>query len=171
MTRHGHGWVVGGIFAILTLIIKVPDCTVCGRRELTFGCRGEVFSLFLPRCFSPDIVSSAIAFTRSLTRLGSHNLASVIFVFSFNMGRFRFPHRSLPAFAALLRLGVLPTALALGDVCPGGAIFPDTISTCNRWHTVVSGDSCWDLWQTYGITETQFVTWNPSVSNDCLTSE
>ncbi|KAM0324885.1 hypothetical protein ACHAQA_007851 [Verticillium albo-atrum] len=43
-------------------------------------------------------------------------------------------------------------------------------SNCNVWHTVITGDTCYDLWQTYGITTDEFVEWNPAVSADCGTN-
>lgn len=37
---------------------------------------------------------------------------------------------------------------------------PGTISTCKKYHRVVSGDSCWSIEQEAGITSTQFNRWN-----------
>jgi LysM repeat protein len=42
-----------------------------------------------------------------------------------------------------------------------------TISTCNRWYDVISGDSCYSVETTFGITHAQFLSWNPAVSSDC----
>jgi LysM repeat protein len=42
-----------------------------------------------------------------------------------------------------------------------------TISTCNKWYDVVSGDSCGTVEQAFGITHAQFIAWNPAVSQDC----
>ncbi|GIC89055.1 putative LysM domain protein [Aspergillus udagawae] len=44
---------------------------------------------------------------------------------------------------------------------------PSTISTCKKWHLVATGDSCWSIEQQYGITATQFGTWNPYVGTSC----
>ncbi|KAL3453555.1 hypothetical protein BJX65DRAFT_292598 [Aspergillus insuetus] len=40
-------------------------------------------------------------------------------------------------------------------------------SSCNQWHLVADGDSCWTITQEYGITLDQFYEWNPAVKNDC----
>jgi hypothetical protein len=56
------------------------------------------------------------------------------------------------------------------ETSPAGPTFPDTAWDCSGWHTVVDGDSCWSLEQKYNITATQFLTWNPSVSEDCVTN-
>jgi LysM repeat protein len=42
-----------------------------------------------------------------------------------------------------------------------------TASNCNLWYDVVSGDSCTTVEQKFGITHTQFISWNPAVSSDC----
>ncbi|KAK0630525.1 hypothetical protein B0T17DRAFT_636671 [Bombardia bombarda] len=45
-----------------------------------------------------------------------------------------------------------------------------TISSCNKWYSIVSGDSCGSVESAFGITHAQFITWNPSVSQDCSTN-
>lgn len=41
-------------------------------------------------------------------------------------------------------------------------------SNCNAWDVVVSGDTCAAVAARYGITEAQFLAWNPAVSSDCV---
>ena len=48
-----------------------------------------------------------------------------------------------------------------------GPTMPGIASNCDKWHTVITGDQCWSIWQTYGITETQFLDWNSAVSSGC----
>ncbi|KAN0087397.1 hypothetical protein V8E54_001085, partial [Elaphomyces granulatus] len=36
-----------------------------------------------------------------------------------------------------------------------------------EWHIVQSGDTCYLLEQSYGITFAQFQEWNPSVNDSC----
>ncbi|POS72078.1 LysM domain-containing protein [Diaporthe helianthi] len=75
----------------------------------------------------------------------------------------------LVLFVALV--GLVPSAAAQsGDACPQAATFPDTISNCNLWHTVEDGDGCWSVQQEFGISADEFLEWNPSVSEDCLTT-
>lgn len=64
---------------------------------------------------------------------------------------------------ALTAIGVV-VAQAPGPTQPG------TISSCNKWHVVKSGDTCGSLESTYKISHADFLTWNPAVSNDCLTN-
>lgn len=45
-----------------------------------------------------------------------------------------------------------------------------TVSNCNKWYDVVEGDSCWSVEQAFGITQEQFLAWNPAVSSDCETN-
>lgn len=40
-------------------------------------------------------------------------------------------------------------------------------SNCDKWYTIVSGDSCSSVEQMFFITHTQFRQWNPAVSEDC----
>jgi LysM domain len=47
---------------------------------------------------------------------------------------------------------------------------PGIAANCNAWHTVKSGDSCWLIETTYAISHTNFIQWNPAVSNDCSTN-
>ncbi|RMZ83680.1 hypothetical protein DV738_g1034, partial [Chaetothyriales sp. CBS 135597] len=42
-------------------------------------------------------------------------------------------------------------------------------SDCDKWHLVQSGDDCSVIYDTYGITQDEFLEWNPAVSEDCLT--
>ncbi|KAJ5117807.1 hypothetical protein N7448_011439 [Penicillium atrosanguineum] len=44
---------------------------------------------------------------------------------------------------------------------------PGTIGKCRKWHLAADGDGCWSIEQSYGITATQFTTWNPRVGVDC----
>lgn len=43
-----------------------------------------------------------------------------------------------------------------------------TISTCDKWYDVVPNDTCDAVAQSFGITLSQFLAWNPAVSSDCL---
>ncbi|KAF2087338.1 carbohydrate-binding module family 50 protein, partial [Saccharata proteae CBS 121410] len=38
---------------------------------------------------------------------------------------------------------------------------------CTQWHTVVSGDYCYAIEQTYDITFAQFQAWNPTIDSGC----
>ncbi len=74
--------------------------------------------------------------------------------------------------AAGLLLGVLllaPVSHAQ-DTSPGGPTFANIASNCNAYHTVVAGDGCWSITQTYSITLDQFYLWNPDVTDDCGTN-
>ncbi|KAK1984913.1 LysM domain-containing protein [Colletotrichum cereale] len=54
-------------------------------------------------------------------------------------------------------------------VPPPGPTHPGTAPNCNKWHTVTGDDySCSVLETRYHISHSQFLTWNPAVSNDCL---
>ncbi|KAH8649337.1 hypothetical protein BX600DRAFT_419503 [Xylariales sp. PMI_506] len=44
---------------------------------------------------------------------------------------------------------------------------PSIVSTCNKYYLVQSGDGCYSIEQTEGITLTQFLTWNPYVDSAC----
>lgn len=43
-----------------------------------------------------------------------------------------------------------------------------TISNCNQWYDVISGDSCWSITQAFGITQDQFEAWNTAVGDSCV---
>lgn len=53
-------------------------------------------------------------------------------------------------------------------VPPPGPTQPGTAQNCNKWHTVKSGDGCAVLESRYQISHSQFLAWNPAVSEDCL---
>ncbi|KAJ4856958.1 hypothetical protein T069G_07855 [Trichoderma breve] len=63
------------------------------------------------------------------------------------------------------------TQLLAGDyVCVGiigGPIQTGMIGSCNKFHLVVSGDTCPDLATSNAITLANFYAWNPAVKNDC----
>ncbi|KAJ3957265.1 hypothetical protein N0V92_006176 [Colletotrichum tropicale] len=56
------------------------------------------------------------------------------------------------------------------DTSPSGATMDGIAWDCSGWHTVVSGDTCYSIEQQYGITEAEFLAWNPAVSSDCGTN-
>lgn len=39
-------------------------------------------------------------------------------------------------------------------------------SECSEWYVAQSGDGCWAIQQTYGITVEQFQAWNPIIDDD-----
>ncbi|KAH8645404.1 hypothetical protein BX600DRAFT_356684, partial [Xylariales sp. PMI_506] len=55
------------------------------------------------------------------------------------------------------------TAIATGPTPEQTGI----ISTCDGYYLVVSGDTCYDIAATYGITLDEFYSWNPAVGDDC----
>ncbi|KFY47397.1 hypothetical protein V495_01947 [Pseudogymnoascus sp. VKM F-4514 (FW-929)] len=44
---------------------------------------------------------------------------------------------------------------------------PGIISSCKKFHLVASGDSCFDLQQTYGVSLAQLLSWNTEVNDAC----
>ncbi|KAH6997347.1 hypothetical protein EDB80DRAFT_883491 [Ilyonectria destructans] len=44
---------------------------------------------------------------------------------------------------------------------------PDMVSNCNKFYYIQSGESCDTIAKKYGITQTQFVIWNPKVGSAC----
>lgn len=56
------------------------------------------------------------------------------------------------------------------DTTPSGPTQPGTISSCNNWHTVKTGDSCYTIETDFKISHADFLKWNPAVSEDCVTN-
>jgi hypothetical protein len=56
------------------------------------------------------------------------------------------------------------------DKSPTGPTHSNIAKNCNAFHTVVDGDGCWLIENKYGIPHTDFIKWNPDVSDDCLTN-
>ncbi|KAJ5603315.1 hypothetical protein N7537_006271 [Penicillium hordei] len=50
---------------------------------------------------------------------------------------------------------------------PPAEVMPDEASTCNKWHTVVSGDGCQAIADQNDILLSDFYKWNPSVGTSC----
>ncbi|KAF9876815.1 hypothetical protein CkaCkLH20_05661 [Colletotrichum karsti] len=44
---------------------------------------------------------------------------------------------------------------------------PGTITSCKKFHNVVSGDGCWSISNQYGISLENFYAWNSGVGADC----
>ncbi|KAK2841523.1 hypothetical protein FQN49_006172, partial [Arthroderma sp. PD_2] len=66
---------------------------------------------------------------------------------------------------------ILYTGYAIAqDTSPMGPTQPDIAKNCNAWHTVEMGDSCYSIETKYKISHKNFIEWNPSVSDDCLTN-
>ncbi|KAH0531134.1 hypothetical protein TsFJ059_000005, partial [Trichoderma semiorbis] len=62
------------------------------------------------------------------------------------------------------------TATAVGASTPAGPTFSDMPCTCNKYYTVVSGDTCPSVETMFGITPDQFFQWNPTLSTNCETN-
>lgn len=53
---------------------------------------------------------------------------------------------------------------------PSGPRHQETISTCNEWYTVRTGDTCFQIEQAFDISHEQFLSWNAAITEDCLTN-
>ena len=73
-----------------------------------------------------------------------------------------------PLFALLL-LPLVIKVLGQEDQ-PSGPTQPKTVSNCNKWYTVKSGDSCFTVETEFKISHADFLKWNPDVSDDCITN-
>lgn len=56
------------------------------------------------------------------------------------------------------------------DTSPTGPTHSNIAKNCNAFHTVVDGDGCYSIEIKYGISNDDFIKWNPDVSDDCLTN-
>ncbi|KAL8801882.1 MAG: hypothetical protein Q9182_004171 [Xanthomendoza sp. 2 TL-2023] len=56
------------------------------------------------------------------------------------------------------------------DSKPQGPTQPGTISSCNKWHTVKTGDTCFTIERDFHISHPDFLKYNPAVSSDCITN-
>ena len=65
---------------------------------------------------------------------------------------------------------LLAIAASCQDTTPSGPTQPNFASSCNKWYTVKSGDSCFSVETEFNISHTDFLKWNPDVSDDCLTN-
>ncbi|KAL7934419.1 hypothetical protein V8C35DRAFT_327295 [Trichoderma chlorosporum] len=60
------------------------------------------------------------------------------------------------------------TSTKLGNgISTPGPIQTGMIGTCNKFHLVVSGDTCADIASNNGVTLANFYAWNPAVKTDC----
>ncbi|KAK3386683.1 hypothetical protein B0H63DRAFT_558330 [Podospora didyma] len=50
---------------------------------------------------------------------------------------------------------------------PGAPTMSGIPCNCNKYYTIVSGDTCGTVETRFGITHAQFLLWNPTVSSDC----
>lgn len=50
---------------------------------------------------------------------------------------------------------------------PEGPVHEGQPENCNAWHTIAEGDTCATVPGKYGISQAQFMEWNPAVSADC----
>jgi spore germination protein YaaH len=62
----------------------------------------------------------------------------------------------------------ITTSSASALSSPDKPTLTGTISNCNQWYDVISGDSCWSITQAFGITQDQFETWNTAVGDSCV---
>lgn len=94
-------------------------------------------------------------------------------VASFTMPSASLSVRAL-SFLSLLILTPLPSIAqsTTGDSCPQAPTFPNTTTSCNKWHTIPTDGSegCDTVESEFEITSAQFLAWNPDVSADCTTN-
>jgi hypothetical protein len=73
-------------------------------------------------------------------------------------------------------IGIVPsqtTTTTTSTIGPGNGITTPTpyqtgmVTNCDLFHLVVSGDECGDIATKYGISLTQFYSWNPAVGSTC----
>lgn len=74
------------------------------------------------------------------------------------------------AFVPFFVLLLLAIAASCQDTTPSGPTQPKTVSNCNKWYTVKSGDSCFSVETDFKISHADFLKWNPDVSDDCITN-
>lgn len=112
--------------------------------------------VYAASCFSSSTLTIVISFTRVRTESMMSSISAT--------------HPKM--FPLVLILSFLVSATIAQDACPQGPTFPNTISTCNKWHTIPSDGSegCDTVEAEFGITSAQFLSWNPDVSSDCLTN-
>ncbi|EFQ32525.1 LysM domain-containing protein [Colletotrichum graminicola] len=61
------------------------------------------------------------------------------------------------------------SATATAGPTPPAPTLDGQPSNCNKWHVVAAGDNCGVIESEYSLTHSQFLEWNPAVSEDCLT--
>lgn len=59
------------------------------------------------------------------------------------------------------------TAFVAGSTTISLVMEPGYTSSCDQYYKVVSGDSCYSIAQSYGITLAESYSWNPDVGDDC----
>ncbi|KAH8804437.1 hypothetical protein F5884DRAFT_901622 [Xylogone sp. PMI_703] len=52
-------------------------------------------------------------------------------------------------------------------VDPPAATPPGTTNICFKWHVIVSGDTCFNLQNTLGVSMANLILWNPNLAADC----
>jgi len=62
---------------------------------------------------------------------------------------------------------VAATAVAGNVIATPTPFESGMISSCKKFHLVVSGDGCWAIANAAGISLADFYTWNPTVGNSC----
>jgi LysM repeat protein len=70
----------------------------------------------------------------------------------------------------LVAAGAIGVARAQTASTPPGPTFTGSPANCNKWYVIASGDTCGSVEAKFGITHAQFISWNPAVSNDCVTN-
>ena len=64
-----------------------------------------------------------------------------------------------------------PNPTSSQTVAPPGPTQTGTTGACYKWRVVVSGDTCFGLQQTEGVTMQQLVAWNANLKADCSNLE
>lgn len=68
---------------------------------------------------------------------------------------------------AIILLSYLVNTILPQATSSPGPTHPGVSPDCTSWHIVQSGDTCTEIESFYGISHSQFLTWNPDVSEDC----
>lgn len=76
------------------------------------------------------------------------------------------PMSSMSATSSTMTTSTTTSQTASGPP-PPAPTQPGTSSKCQKWHTVVSGDTCYDISAAAGIALSEFYRMNPGVGSDC----
>lgn len=76
----------------------------------------------------------------------------------------------MAVWTSIFSLLLLTTGTWCQEETPSGPTQPQTASNCNQWYTVKAGDSCYSVETDFKISHADFLKWNPSVSEDCVTN-
>lgn len=117
-----------------------------------------------PGYTQPNIIPACNAYTLAIS--GFSNCPAIVAEYDLTFGQFYAWNPDIRSNCTQLD-GGFAYCVGISGVVPPAPTSPCGINTCDAYYTVVSGDTCYGIWDAFQIQPADFLAWNPAVGETC----